>query len=345
MSWALVVAVTLILSGTVTGVASAYARRRGMFDQPGPRRSHHEPTPRGGGVGIVFGLTCGLCGATAAGLLDWSLTVVLLLGLLAVAALGWADDHRPVNSFLRLGLQFFIAGLTLWALGGLQQLQFGPWAVESGLLRQLLAIVALVWLTNLFNFMDGIDGLATWQTIFSASAIALLTVAGGASELTGIALLVLAAGVGFLPWNWPRARIFMGDIGSSGLGFFFGLICVLGANNSGMPVLLSAMVLSLFVTDATATLLLRLLRGHQWYTAHREHAYQLWNRRGWSHNRVVACAMLLNLLFILPLVWWARIEPWREIVAAAVLFGGLLALWTWTRIVNRSVGIGSDEVH
>ena len=131
----------------------------------------------------------------------------------------------------------------------------------------------------------------------------------------------------------------MGDVGSSALGFFFGLICVLGANNKVMPVLLSAMLLGLFVTDATATLLLRLFSGRQWYTAHREHAYQLWTRRGWSHVRVVAVAMVLNLVFILPLVWWAHTEPWREIFAAAVLFGGLLAVWIWTRIVNRSVGL------
>ena len=342
MVLALVVAVTVIVSLASTGLARAYASRRGMLDQPGPRRSHREPTPRGGGFGIVLGLGCGLGGAATFGLLEWPLTGVMLAGLLTIAALGLADDHRPINSFLRLGLQFLIAVVTLWALGGLQQLQFGPWGVENGWLRQLLAVVALVWLTNLFNFMDGIDGLAAWQTVFSAGFIATLAAGGGASELAYIALLIAAAGIGFLPWNWPRARIFMGDVGSSGLGFFFGLICVLGANSGTLSVLLSAMVFGLFVTDATATFLLRLLRGHRWYNAHREHAYQLWTRMGWSHVRVVAVAMLLNLVFILPLVWWARTEPWREIFAAAVLFGGLLALWTWTRIVNRSVEVASQ---
>ena len=341
MSWSHLVVLTWLLSATTTGLACAYARRRGLLDQPGPRRSHHVPTPRGGGIGIVIALSCGLSGAALIGLLDRSLTVVLLAGLLAIAALGWADDHRPINSFLRLGLQFVIAGLSLWALGGLQHLQFGPWVLENHLLRQLLGLFALVWLTNLFNFMDGIDGLAVWQTLFSASTIAML-IGAGAPQLAGIALLTVAAGAGFLPWNWPRARVFMGDVGSSSLGFFFGLICVLGVNNKSMPVLISAMLLGLFVTDATATLLLRFLRGQQWYTAHREHAYQLWIRRGWSHTRVVAIAMLLNLLFILPLACWAVMDPWGEIYAAAVLFGALLALWTWTRILNRSIELTSQ---
>jgi Fuc2NAc and GlcNAc transferase len=334
-AWVPSLVITLVCSGLLTGVALHYARRRGLLDLPGPRRSHETPTPRGGGVGLVLALALGLGVAAAQDLIGGSLAAVIVIASLARATLSWIDDHRPVSSLARLSFHFLIAAGALWGLGGLEQLQFGPWQIENVWLRQSLAVIALVWVTNLFNFMDGIDGLAASQTLFCGAMIAFLAAIGGSPELAGIALLVAVSGAGFLPWNFPRARIFMGDVGSATLGFVFGLLCVQGANQGVMPVLVSAMVLALFVTDATATFLYRLLGGHQWYTAHREHAYQLWTRRGWSHVRVVAVAMLLNLAFILPLVWWAHTGPWRELYAAAVLFGGLLALWKWTRVVNR----------
>ena len=255
-----------------TWLARGYALRRQLVDLPGERRSHTVPTPRGGGVAIVLALL------VAVSALAWRqpqqivLLAAFALGLLMIAGIGLLDDHRPLSAWLRLGVQALAAG----ALG------LGVAATWGDLRLALIAFVAVMVLTNVWNFMDGINGLAATQAALAAAALAI--VAGGTWALLGLALG--AACLGFLPWNFPRARIFLGDVGSGALGFSLAALFVAAlasAPTVGWALLLP---LSAFLVDASLTLGRRILRGERWWTAHAQHAYQVWAAAAGTHTPV-----------------------------------------------------------
>lgn len=269
----------LTIGAAGTWLARRYALRRQMLDQPGERRSHRVATPRGGGIAIAAALLL------AALWQVWHMHVTaepgalpmaaFALGLLLVAGSGWLDDHRPVSPWVRLAVHALASAqfaMALWFAGA------GPAAVA-------FAFLAPLALTNVWNFMDGIDGLATSQAILAALAIALW--ATGA--WWWLAWALLAASAGFLPWNLPRARIFLGDVGSGSLGFALGALLaatLAGAREAGAWLLL--LPLSAFLLDAGLTLGRRVLRGERWWTPHVEHAYQLLSRRLGRHGPVTA---------------------------------------------------------
>lgn len=269
----------LTIGAAGTWLARRYALRRRMLDQPGDRRSHCVATPRGGGIAIAAALLLAalwqawrMHAAAEPGALP---VAAFALGLLLVAGSGWLDDHRPVSPWVRLAVHALASGqfaLALWFAGA------GPAVVT-------IAFLAPLVLTNVWNFMDGIDGLATSQAILVAVAIALW--ATGAWRWLAWALL--AASAGFLPWNLPRARIFLGDVGSGSLGFALGALLaatLAGAREVGAWLLL--LPLSAFLLDAGLTLGRRVLRGERWWTPHVEHAYQLLSRRLGRHGPVTA---------------------------------------------------------
>lgn len=269
---------------------------------PNARSSHNRPTPSGGGVGIVAGGT--LAALSTAMSTPWPTLLVIVAGLV-IAAIGFVDDRRPVPFAYRLAAQFALAAM-LVALGiPAGQLVQGiglplPWAVLA-----LLAVVGTVYWINLFNFMDGIDGLAAGQGAFMLGGAALL--AAWANPLL-LALPVYwwmlasaAAAAAFLVLNWAPAKIFMGDAGSTFLGLliaFFGLATIaLGWLSLWQWLILAG----LFVADATVTLLRRLRLGEQVTLAHRRHAYQRLARRWGSHARATGLYLGINLVWLLPL--------------------------------------------
>lgn len=266
-------------SALVTLACIRYARRRGLLDQPGARRSHRVPTPRGGGIGIVLMLSLALLVASNHALSPLQ-PLVMLGGLLGVAWIGWVDDHRSLGVLERLAVHLAASLALAWALVG------SPTSLD--LLLALLLALTVVAAINFCNFMDGINGLAGSQAALVAAALAILFGAGGQGEWAWIAAVLAAACLGFLPFNLPRARVFLGDVGSGALGFAVAALLLLAWTQHLRPWPALLLLPSAFVLDAGLTLLSRMLHGRRWYRPHREHLYQWWVRRGRSHAAVTA---------------------------------------------------------
>ena len=298
------VGLALSLSAILTWLAIHYAHGRQMLDLPGQRRSHSVPTARGGGVGFVVALLAvGVLAASLGAPLAWPLqTGVPLLGaILLVAAAGWMDDHRDVPARLRI-LAHAAAAIAVLA-AALPVIQPG-FSLEAILLSLVLGL-GIVWSINLHNFMDGINGLLAVQAIFAFLVLAGLIHHAGGAPLVVVWLCVFAAvTIGFLPFNFPRARVFMGDVGSGTLGLLVALAVLWQSSTPATALGSGLLVCSAFVTDATCTLVSRMLRGRRWYSAHREHLYQWLVRCGHSHARVVLFYSSWNLLIVLPAVCW-----------------------------------------
>jgi Fuc2NAc and GlcNAc transferase len=225
---------------------------------------------------------------------------------------------------LRLAVHLCAAAWALWCLGGLAPLRVGGALLSLGWPGELLALCALVWVLNLFNFMDGIDGIAASEAIFVALGGALLTAAAApAAGIGALAWLLAAACAGFLWWNWPPARIFLGDVGSGYLGYVIGVLALAAARTDPTAVWIWLILGGAFFVDATATLLRRALRGERPHQAHRSHAYQWLARRWASHRRVTLTIAAVNLAWLLPCALLAARHParaaWLVLIALAPL--------------------------
>lgn len=317
LGWSLV---ALALAAVVVRYAIAYAHRRGMLDQPGQRRSHTLPTPRGGGIGIVLACLVALPGALSCVPGTWSAWTIasLELALLLVAAIGWWDDHRPLRQWPRLGVQLAATGLFSGAL-----------LAEAGLAWGWLPLLVLAggWSVNLHNFMDGIDALLAQQGIVVAVGIGCLAASVGQPALAGAGFSAAAACLGFWLYNRPPARIFMGDVGSGSVGLLlFALSAMLWRVEPAL--LWPALILSSsFVADASLTLLNRFLRGRRWYAPHREHLYQWLVRSGRTHQRAAAWYLVWNLLVAAPAALVARIFPAMAMPACLIAYTTAGATW------------------
>jgi Fuc2NAc and GlcNAc transferase len=286
-------AAAFLASAALSGLTRRYALARALIDVPNQRSSHANPTPRGGGLAIVVVVLAGLAILAASGRVDSRTALALGGGGALVAAVGWLDDRHGLAAGTRLGVHLAAAAWTVAWLRGMPDLILGEGSAHLGLPGAFLAVLAVVWATNLYNFMDGIDGLAAAEALVVGGAASLLLGSRG-SPLGIVALLSAAAAAGFLVWNRPPARLFMGDVGSGFLGFLFGGLAVASENAGALPALLWLVLLGAFFVDATVTLLRRMARGDAWYAAHRTHAYQRAVQAGWSHLRVTAVVILLG---------------------------------------------------
>lgn len=323
-------AAVLILAGTVTAVLTCVVRRyaisQSLFDIPNARSSHEVPTPRGGGVAMVlvfFALSTLL--APWVGVPIEALVAVLGGGVL-VAAVGYRDDHGDVPARWRLLAHFVAAALALGALGGLPPLPFGGWALDMGLLGYAVGAIFVVWLLNLYNFMDGIDGIAGVELVTVAVGAALLLLWSGEAVAAGWLLLLAACGLGFLVWNWPPAKIFMGDAGSGFLGFVLAAFAIWTGGADGIGLWAWLILLGAFLVDATWTLIRRVLHGQKFYEAHRIHAYQYAARRYGAHKPVTVAVGLINLFWLLPLAALAAWQPEWGILLLLIAYTPLVYL-------------------
>lgn len=310
-----------VIAAAVTGVIRWGALTRGMVDIPNERSSHTKVTPRGGGAAVVLGTTIVLLVGASLNLLPWSLVGALTGGGVAIALIGFLDDIRPRSPALRLVIHVAAALWALYCLGGLAPLQIGEHIVTWGAAGYVLGVLGIVWTLNLFNFMDGIDGLAASEATFIAGAGALLAMTGGDSGVSAAALIFAAACAGFLAWNWPPAKIFMGDVGSGYMGYVIAVFAIAAGRDHPVAMLVWLILGALFFIDATVTLARRVARGESAHQAHRSHAYQILSRRWGSHRRMTLAALGINVLWLLPCAWLAVRYP---TLAGWIAVGALL---------------------
>jgi Fuc2NAc and GlcNAc transferase len=315
--------VIFLLTFVGTFLIRRFAATLKLIDLPNERSSHRIPTPRGGGIAIAILFLATTWALESLGYLSQAMSSVLTLGGGAVAVVGFMDDRSALPARIRFIVHLAAAIFVVVKLGGV------PWVfcgVVGAWLGYCVAIVAITWAINLFNFMDGIDGLAASEAIFIAGAGAWFNVAGrGTFGVTAVYLYLAAASLGFLVWNWPKGSIFLGDAGSGFLGFTLATISLAASLSAGIPVQVWLILSGVFLVDATVTLLRRILRGDRWFEAHRLHAYQHLARRWESHSRVTLLATAINVIWLLPWALYAISTPaYASAISAAAL--GPLAL-------------------
>ena len=272
---------------------------------PNARSSHSQPTPTGGGVAVVVVLSAVLLGYWVLGVAwaGW-----LAAGGIVIALLGLADDLFELSARLRIIIQWAALAAVLWAMDAVTLVRFDPAGGVLAALPQpliwLLLLLGLSWFVNLFNFMDGIDGIATAQS-GSYCLAALLFMLGDAGWVTGVLWAGVAASLGFAVFNVAPARIFMGDVGSAFWGYLIGLLALHLALVGALPFVASLVLLSAFWFDASYTLCVRIVTGQKFAEGHRSHLYQRLADR-FGHGRTTAMYVGLFLAWLWPLAWWCR---------------------------------------
>lgn len=285
----------------LTAVLRRYALSRSLMDVPNERSSHSISTPRGGGVAIVVAFLLALTLLWVTGLLSSAHFFGIAGAGAFVALIGFMDDHGHIAARWRLLGHFSGAAWVLFWLGGLPPVVVFGVNLELSWFGYLLGVFYLVWMLNLYNFMDGIDGIASVEAICACLGAGLLYWLAGLDNLIWGPLLLAVSVAGFLWWNFPPAKIFMGDAGSGFLGIVLGGLSLQAAWVSAPMLWAWLILLGVFIVDATFTLIRRLLRGDKVYEAHRSHAYQFASRQFGSHLPVTMAVGAINLLWLLPI--------------------------------------------
>lgn len=308
-----------IASFLLTGTVRRFALRGGMLDIPVSRSLHEEAKPVGGGIviALLFLAYAGACH------LQGSIPLrefLALAGGALVALVGLLDDLWKLPLAWRIPAQFAAASWVILWLGNVPPIDFYFFVLGESFLLNALAVLALVWLLNLYNFMDGVDGLAAGELVFVNVLGFMIAVLADDAVLGLLSAGFGAVALGFLVWNWPPARIFMGDAGSNFIGFSLGVLALLSMRHDSMTVWTWLLLLGVFVSDATVTLVRRIARGDKWYEGHCCHAYQHAVERLGGHRRVTLAILALNCLWLAPLAWWTVIRPqWGMPLALAGL--------------------------
>ena len=290
----------ILASFLMTEGLRRYALAKSIIDVPNARSSHVVPTPRGGGVAIVVSFLLALMALGVMGLLALPLVIGLAGSGGLIAIIGFMDDHGHIAARWRLLGHFIAAGWGLFWLSGLPPVVLLGIEVDLGWGGAIFAALYLVWLLNLYNFMDGIDGIASVEAISVCLGACLLYWISGFEQLMVLPMILIMSVSGFLYWNFPPAKIFMGDAGSGFLGIVLGLLSLQAAWASSQLFWCWLILLGVFVVDATFTLIRRLVRGERVYEAHRSHGYQFASRRAGGHLPVTLAVLFLNLCWLLP---------------------------------------------
>lgn len=293
------VLLTLFASALFCGVYLRLAHRWQIFDHPNERSSHQRPTPHGGGLPLVLAFLLGLASAALMGT-QWNpLYLWLAVGAAFLTLLGVLDDLHSLAIRTRLALYSLVCVFSA-------VLVLEPFAAAAPMVLGLAVIAAfgLLWMLNLYNFMDGIDGIAGVQCFLACCSAALLSwLDSGDVQYALFCLLLAAAHVGFLLWNWPPARLFMGDAGSVPTGYLMGALALVGAAGGQLTLAAWLILLAAFITDASYTLIKRIFTGQPFTKPHREHAYQRLSRQWGGHLPVDLGLIALNGLWLFPLAW------------------------------------------
>ena len=270
------------------------------MDIPNVRSSHAEPTPTGGGLSISLSILFFLMFAWW---IDESIRHVVVglgIGGSVVAIVGWLDDHKEISPIIRIILYFFASCWVVYWLGGYTSIKINNDVYDVGMAGNIISVIFITWLINLYNFMDGTDGLAATEAI-TVSILGLIYFwISGEYIAALLCAVILSSSSGFLIWNWYPAKIFMGDGGSCLLGITFGSIALYGDKNDKVSIFVWLVLLSIFISDSTYTLIKRMITGEKWYRAHNSHAYQKLVRMGFSHRQVAMGVFYINIFILSP---------------------------------------------
>ena len=287
--------IVFICSFVLTYLVRKLALKKSIMDIPNERSSHSVPTPRGGGLAIMIAWYAGLITFYLLGKIDLNLFLALMSGVF-LSAISIVDDVRNVSPKVRLFFQSLSAGLALWFVGGIGTVDFGLMQIDSVWILSPIAFVAILWAINLFNFLDGIDGHISMAAMFFAVATYMFF-------QSPVLLLLAVAVFGFLPWNWQRAKIFMGDVGSTLIGFNIAVLAIYFNKVSALNLEIILILTSVYWCDATFTLIRRFIRKEKLSEAHKKHAYQRLTQAGYSHQKVVLLVLAFNLI-LFAIAWF-----------------------------------------
>lgn len=292
----------------------------GTIDKPNERRQNKVPVPSAGGLAILLTWYSGLVYIYFFRSIDTHLFYGLLSGLILVV-IGLLDDIFEIKPVWRLIAQAVSTILGLYFIGGLSVLDFGFFVITNQWVLSIFAFIGIMWVINLFNFLDGIDGYAGMEIVFF---VFFLYFFAGASY----SLLLAAATAGFLVWNWPKAKIFMGDVGSTTIGFTIGLLMIHYQNTSQINLFVSLIAFALFWFDATYTLFKRWRNKEKLTLAHKKHVYQRMVQSGFSHQKTLLIGIGINMiLLVLALGAYKKPEFMLLFFIGAVLLMYILARW------------------
>jgi UDP-N-acetylmuramyl pentapeptide phosphotransferase/UDP-N-acetylglucosamine-1-phosphate transferase len=315
--------ILFFISFGLTGIYRLYALRKSIIDIPNSRSSHIVSTPRGGGIAISITWFIAITFLFLRKEINSSLFFALLCGL-PISAIGLIDDINAIAPKVRFLVQLISSTMAIFFLGGINSIDIGFSQLHIPVLLNILAIIGIVWFTNLFNFLDGIDGYISAEVIFICLAAYIL------SESL-LPLFLVSAVAGFLLWNWQPAKIFMGDVGSTLLGFTIGVFAIHYQNINQSSIITWLMLSSLFWFDATITLFRRLKNHEKLSEPHKKHAYQRIVQFGFTHQRTVISATVINcVIFILILL--SAIYPKFLVI---FFFSNIVLLFLILNIIDR----------
>lgn len=294
---------TFALSYGLTKQYISYAIQKNILDTPNHRSSHTTPTPRGGGVVFTILWMLIVFMLSIFHIVSWKISTALLPGCALLAIVGLLDDIYSLTAKQRIVIHLIAAVLVVALCHGLFYLSLGSVSYHLGIAESILAVFLITWSINLFNFMDGTDGIASIETLFVLLPYAFFLQQTNHLDLA-LTSITLALGVlGFLVLNFPPAKVFMGDVGSAFLGFVIISIPLIAQKQAGISISLCFILYGLFLFDSTITLIRRFFAKEKWYEAHRSHAYQRLHQAGWSHKKLLFGVIALNSTLTTLAVW------------------------------------------
>ena len=280
--------VLLLVSFSLTYLIKNYAIKKSLVAQVNDRSSHITPTPHGGGIAIAITWFIGLIYLYFTKQIEHTLFYAFFVGII-ISVVSFFDDLFELSAKIRLFVQSIVSIFGLYTLGGFDSIDFDLFSIENQIFTNLFAFLMIIWFINLYNFLDGINGYAGSEAIFLCVA--------GFILFGGNCFIVLAVAVlGFLFWNYNKAKIFMGDVGSTLLGYNIAIFTIYYANQEPSNLWIWSILFGLFWFDATLTLIRRKLNGEKLSQAHKKHAYQRLTQASWSHFKVTNWSIGLNIL-------------------------------------------------
>jgi glycosyltransferase WbpL len=320
------------ISSFITDFIRRFSIKNKLFDIPNDRSSHDFPKPKGGGISIVFILLGTIATLSYFKMIDSGISMSMLTGLSIVAVTGLVDDYKNLPISIRVISYVAASVLSLYLIGGVSYLSFSNTSFNLGHFGFFLGVLFVVWLTNLYNFMDGADGFAAIQTLCVALFCGSLLYLSDNISFAIILLCLVSSTTGFLYWNWAPAKIFMGDVGSCTIGFLFGLLSIYTEKTGIISISVWLILLAPFIGDATFTLFRRIINKEKWYKAHNSHAYQKLYQLGMTHRELAMGLLAINII-IWPFAYFAY--SYKSLEFAMVILSYSLIAGVWLAVQNK----------